>query len=123
MSVPSDKTLYSETKKLIYKKYPKHSAYRSGLLVKAYKKAFIRDHGLLKQPYKGKKPVNEGLDRWFKEDWKSDTGKVGYSSKSSVYRPTKRITKDTPKTFSELTTKEIQKAKREKFRTGRVGNF
>ena len=39
MSEPSDKKLYEKVKKEIYKKYPKHSAYRSGLLVKQYKAA------------------------------------------------------------------------------------
>ena len=38
---PVDNNLYNKTKKYIYKKYPKHSAYRSGLLVKKYKKYFI----------------------------------------------------------------------------------
>ena len=33
MPEPKDKKLYQRTKKYIYKKNPKHSAYRSGLLV------------------------------------------------------------------------------------------
>ena len=37
MSQPTDKKLYEKVKAEIYKKYPKHSAYRSGLLVKEYK--------------------------------------------------------------------------------------
>ena len=41
MSIPKDQTLYNKTKKIIYKKYPKHSAYRSGILVQEYKKSFI----------------------------------------------------------------------------------
>ena len=48
MSEPSDKKLYEKVKKEIYKKYPKHSAYRSGLLVKEYKelvkRKVIRDY-------------------------------------------------------------------------------
>ena len=35
---PSDIKLYNKTKKQIYKKIPKHSAYRSGILVQTYKK-------------------------------------------------------------------------------------
>jgi hypothetical protein len=116
---PTNQKLYDTIKIKIYKKYPKHSAYRSGLLVKAYKKAF-KGPG---QPYKGKKPKVTGLTRWFKEDWKSDTGHYGYTSKYSVYRPTKRVTKKTPKTFSELSKKDILKAKREKYKTGRVKKF
>ena len=38
MSEPKDKKLYEQVKKEIYAKYPQHSAYRSGLLVKEYKK-------------------------------------------------------------------------------------
>jgi hypothetical protein len=40
-----------------------------------------------------------------------------------VYRPTKRITKDTPTTFSELSKQQIEKAKKEKAKTGRVKKF
>ena len=114
---PTDPVLYEKVKKQIYKKYPVHSAYRSGLLVKEYKKQYKGD-----KPYK---PDNckKTLARWFKEDWKSDIGKYGYTSKSSVYRPTKRISKDTPTTFGELTKKDIEKAKKEKLRTGRVKKF
>lgn len=118
MSIPTNQKLYDKVKKQIYKKYPKHSAYRSGLLVQEYKKQFKG-----KFPYKGKKPIKKGLARWFKEDWKSDTGKYFYSSKSSVYRPTKRITKKTPKTFKELSDKQIKIAKRKKYTKGRVNRF
>ena len=123
MSTPKDEKLYLRVKKRIYKKYPKHSAYRSGILVQEYKKDFANKYGSRKKPYIGKKPLNKGLDRWFKEEWISDSGKIGYSAKSSVYRPTKRITKDTPVTFNELTTKQITRAKREKARSGRVRKF
>ena len=37
MSTPTNTKLYEEVKKEIYDKYPKHSAYRSGLLVQEYK--------------------------------------------------------------------------------------
>ena len=40
-----------------------------------------------------------------------------------VFRPTVRVTKDTPTTFAELTAEEIAKARREKTRTGRVKQF
>ena len=117
--VPANQKLYDKIKKWVYKKYPKHSAYRSGILVKEYKKVF-KGPG---EPYIGKKPKLTGLSRWFKENWKSDTGKYGYTSKSSVYRPTKRITSKTPKTFSELTPQQIKKAKKEKYLKGRVAKF
>ena len=62
--VPANQKLYDKIKKRVYKKYPKHSAYRSGILVKEYKKAF-KGPG---EPYIGKKPKLTGLSRWFKED-------------------------------------------------------
>ena len=34
---PTDQALYAKTKKQVYKKHPKHSAYRSGILVQTYK--------------------------------------------------------------------------------------
>jgi hypothetical protein len=111
---PNNKDLYEKVKKEVYKKYPKHSAYRSGLLVKKYKE----EGGT----YSGEK--NKGtLGRWFKEEWKNQDGKTGYKKKGDVYRPTKRITKDTPKTFKELGKKKVKKAMKEKKKTGRVKKF
>jgi hypothetical protein len=52
------------------------------------------------------------LKRWFKEDWKDvRTGKPcgrqeGEKRGTPYCRPTKRVSKDTPKTASELTTTE-----------------
>uniref|UniRef100_A0A6C0LIB6 DUF5872 domain-containing protein n=1 Tax=viral metagenome TaxID=1070528 RepID=A0A6C0LIB6_9ZZZZ len=121
--VPTDKKLYEKTKSKVYRKIKKHSAYRSGKVVSSYKKAFSKKHGSRKQPYKGCKRKSSRLKRWFDEDWKSDTGKYKYTSKSSVYRPSKRITKDTPLTHSEVTKKELSRAKREKSSKGRVSRF
>jgi hypothetical protein len=115
MSKPTNTKLYEEVKREIYNKYPKHSAYRSGLLVKEY----LRRGGR----YSGKKREDTGLSKWFNEEWRNSRREVGYKYKSDIYRPTKRITKDTPKTFKELTKKDIEKARREKARTGRVKKF
>ena len=115
MSEPKNMKLYEKVKEEIYKKYPKHSAYRSALLVKTYKEKGGQ--------YEGKKNKDEGLSRWMRETWRSDKGTVGYDHKNSVYRPTKRITKDTPVTFNELTKEQIEKAKREKALKGRVNKF
>ena len=121
---PVDKALYNKTKKHLYKKYPKHSAYRSGLLVQAYKKAFSKKYGLKKNPYTGTKATKKvGLNRWFAEKWLNQRGEVGYKYKSDVYRPTKRITKKTPTTFGELSKKQIKKARTEKYKTGHVKRF
>lgn len=120
---PVDKALYNKTKKQLYKKYPKHSAYRSGLLVQAYKKAFSKKYGPSKQPYKGFRTKKVGLNRWFSEKWLNQRGEVGYKYKSDVYRPTKRITKKTPITFGELSKKQIKRARSEKYRTRHVKRF
>ena len=63
------------------------------------------------------------LHRWFLEDWKNQRGDTGYQKKGDVYRPTIRINKDTPKTFSELSKSQIERAKKEKAKTGRVKRF
>jgi len=104
--------LYERVKKSIHMK---PSAYRSALIVRRYKQ--------LGGTYNKPKPKLTGLSRWFAENWKSNTGKYGYTSKSSVYRPTKRITAKTPTTFSELTKSQLLRAKREKAQTGRVKVF
>lgn len=120
---PSDQKLYNKTKKKLYKKIPKHSAYRSGLLVKKYKKNFTKKYGKTKQPYIGKKNKKTGLSRWFNEEWTNQRGEIGYKYKNDVYRPTKRITKKTPITFDELSKKRIKKARTRKYRKGRVNKF
>ena len=80
--------LYEQAKKQVYKEYPIHSAYRSGQLVKKYKQ--------LGGTYSGMKP-KDGLTRWFKEEeWKSIGGDY------PTYRPTKRVSKDTPLTVDEI---------------------
>ena len=74
MSVPTNKALYEEVKKEIYAKYPKHSAYRSGLLVQEYKKRG--------GTYEGTEKQTEGLNRWFLEKWKMRGAKLGTSTKT-----------------------------------------
>lgn len=115
MPEPIDKILYEKVKAEIYKKNPQHSAYRSGLLVKEYKRRGGR--------YKGKSMEKEGLSRWFKEDWRTQSGKKTYTKEGDIFRPTKRVSKDTPITMSELTKKEKKKASIEKQKTGRVQSF
>jgi hypothetical protein len=119
---PRDLILYNKIKKKVYKKIPKHSAYRSGILVQQYKKAFKKKYPK-KNPYKGKKTKKKGLKRWFNEKWVNQDGKVGYHSKSDIYRPSKRITSNTPITHKELSKKEIKRARRVKYTKGRVKKF
>ena len=38
MSIPTNKKLYEEVKAEVYRQFPEHSAYRSGLLVQEYKR-------------------------------------------------------------------------------------
>ena len=120
MPTPNDKDLYEKIKKEITSKY-KPSAYRSGMIVQKYKEAYFKKHKN-NNAYSGDKS-NSNLKRWFDEKWRSDTGKVGYSNKSSVYRPTVRVNSKTPTTFQELSKSQIERAKKEKKSTGRVKKF
>lgn len=126
---PADLKLYQKSKKQIYQKMPIHSAYRSGHVVQAYKRAFAKKYGPDIEPYITiKKPTKKqqqrhGLTRWFAEEWRNQQGQIGYHNPGDIYRPTKRITRDTPKTFKELTPKDIAQAKLEKQQTGRVKKF
>lgn len=121
--IPRDISLYQTTKKYINQKYPKPSAYRSGLLVQEYKKRFDKKYQNKKNPYIGKKTKKIGLHRWFSEKWTNQRGKTGYHSKSDIYRPTHRVTKKTPVTYSELSKSQIKKARQTKYRKGRITNF
>jgi len=93
----------------------KHSAYKSNLVVKEYKK--------LGGKYGGKKPTKTGLVAWNAQRWRNQRGEVGYKKKGDVYRPTRRIKKNQPKTFKELGKKRITKAMKEKKKTGRVKKY
>jgi hypothetical protein len=76
-------------------KYSKPSAYKSMFIVKTYKElgGMYADDGT---------PKN--LDRWKKEQWKDIAG-LDYP----VYRPTKRISKKTPLTISEIEPENLVK--------------
>lgn len=88
MNIPTDKTLYEKVKKQADMVYDKPSAYKSGYIVKTYKS--------LGGKYSGTKQ-NTGLVNWFRESWK-DIGNKTYP----VYRPTKRVNKNTPLLASEI---------------------
>lgn len=96
-----DTTLYNKIKQLANIKFTeKTSAYKSAWIVKQYKL-----NG-------GKKPKSTGLVRWFKEEWidlkrptKTGYAKCGRPNKTGDYplcRPSKKITKQTPKTYMEI---------------------
>lgn len=63
------------------------------------------------------------LKRWEAEDWvDTKTGKdCGAGGKNEYCRPTKRVSKETPKTTSEMSSKELKKKKAEKSRVGMHG--
>jgi len=58
---PKNMELYNKIKDEVYKKYPKHSLFRSALLVKLYKK--------LDGEYEGEKKPKMNIDKWFKQKW------------------------------------------------------
>jgi hypothetical protein len=95
MPTPIDTELYEQVKNKIYNIYKKPSAYRSGAVVKEYKRlgGRYRDDD---------KPKN--LKTWFKSEWK-DIGGLDYP----VYRPTKRVNKNTPLTVKEIDPKNLVK--------------
>jgi hypothetical protein len=100
MSQIQDKDIYLKAKNIVYQQYSKPSAYRSGALVKKYKELGGR--------YSGEKQ-KIGLVRWFKEKWE-DVGGLEYP----VYRPTIRISKETPLLASEIDEKDLKKKIKEK---------
>lgn len=115
---PADEKLWDRARQEADKVYEKPSAYKSGFMVRWYKK----NGGKFKveRNSNNKKPP---LKRWFEERWRNQRGEEGYKYKSDVYRPTKRVNKNTPTTFDELSKKEINKARSIKYRKGRVSNF
>jgi len=106
---PTNKKLYEKViaeAKRKFMVWP--SAYASGWVVRRYKE--------LGGTY-DEKTKTTTLDRWFKEKWVNvcdkklaPCGRSKASVKDYPYcRPLKRITKDTPKTVSELTPEQIKK--------------
>lgn len=94
MPIIDNQELYNYAKQLADEKYKKPSAYKSGYIVKKYKElggTYTDDN----------KPKD--LKRWRKEVWK-DIGDEEYP----VYRPTKRISKDTPLTVEEIDPENIE---------------
>jgi hypothetical protein len=91
---PVNKKLYEKVKKMADEKYKTHGAYKSMWIVKKYKE--------LGGKYKGRKDTSKGLTRWKNEKWEDYAG-LDYP----VYRPTKRVSKDTPLTPSEIDPQDL----------------
>jgi hypothetical protein len=90
---PTDQSLWNEVKAYTRTRFPKWSAYASGFAAKIYKER----GGKWEDDGKGRP-----LKRWFKEVW-TDVGGKDYPT----YRPTKRISKDTPLTAAEISPEEL----------------
>ncbi len=61
------------------------------------------------------------LKRWFKEEWKDEKGNVCGSEKNKdtkVCRPSKRVSKDSPKSWNEMSKGEKQKVTKAKKKVG-----
>jgi hypothetical protein len=77
-------------------------------------------------PFKKVRKSKEGLalKRWFQEDWRTPSGKKGYTKgDKGIFRPTKKVSADTPKTYSELSKADIAKARKERRTKGRVSRY
>lgn len=95
MPIPLDKDLYEYAKRQADKIYKKSSAYKSGFIVKLYKRLggrYIEDN------------KEHSLGRWFEEKW-TDIGNKDYP----VYRPTIRINRETPLTIDEIDRENLKK--------------
>lgn len=131
---PADQALYQRVKAEADRKFlAPTSIYKSAWIVAEYK----RRGGL----YEQSRQKNQGLTRWFNEEWvnlnrpiKDKTGKVvryeecgrKEATTKGTYplcRPLHRITKDTPKTLSELSVKSVEKAKKEKQKVKEKGHI
>lgn len=121
INTPTDIDLYNKIRTAILLKYKTNSAYRSGLIVKQYKKAYFIKYNN-NNSYNGDK--NKGnLARWYKEKWTNQRGEIGYAKKGDIYRPSIIINNKTPITFGELSSKQIKRAMKEKKVKGRVNKF
>lgn len=131
MAEPKDKKLYETVKRMADRKFLSRSGvHRSSWIVREYKKRGGK--------FKGSRPKNSGLKRWYREKWVDlnspirKRGKVvgyrkcGTNSRSKRYplcRPTKRMSRSTPRTVSQLSKRSIRKAKQDKERVKHTRNI
>jgi hypothetical protein len=76
----------------------------------------------MKSPFQMNSPF-KNLNRWFKEKWETPSGEEDYSKGENTFRPTVRVNKKTPKTWSELSDAEKAAAQKEKNTKGRVTKY
>ena len=115
MPEPTDKALYNRVKATAKKKFKVWpSAYASGWVVREYKRRGGK--------YTGKKNVREGLARWFAEKWinvcklpkkvacgRPKTSLSTWKKRYPYCRPSKRVSRSTPRTAKELSKEEIKR--------------
>ena len=109
MAIPLDKEIYEEVKNYVNTIYKKPSAYRSGAYVKLYKQM----GGRYKEDSKKKTIDDFPLARWFAEDWQ-DVNPSKTKTSYPVYRPTKKVSENTPKTVSEISKERLKEQSKEK---------
>ena len=114
MQRPVDSNLYQKIKlrvKTTVARWP--SAYASGQVVQQYKRAFAKKYPN-KNPYTTSKSKSSALTRWYKEKWVdlcrpikknkyATCGRGQLTGKYPFCRPSKRVSKNTPMTVSEIT--------------------
>ena len=113
--IPSDPHLYKTVKKEADDKFlAPTSIYKSAWIIKTYK-----TRG---GTFEDRADPNQGLTRWFKEKWVNlnrNNGPCGRSKATlkgtyPLCRPSVRVTQQTPKLATELSTRSIKRAKAEK---------
>jgi hypothetical protein len=72
-----------------------------------------KSHGHVHKSEKG-----AALKRWGKEKWKTTSGKACGSGGTQYCRPTKKVSKETPKTMGSMSKKKRQSKLAEKRRVG-----
>lgn len=108
MPRPLDPKLYERARRAVDRVYKKPSAFRSGAIVKLYKRLggrYADDHH----------PKN--LARWFKEKWQ-DVNPLKTKTSYPVFRPTVRVSSRTPLTVHEVDPSDLRRKSRlkQKFR-------
>ena len=82
----------------------------------------VTNQNSMSTPFKMNSPF-KNLNRWFKEEWKTPKGNKDYTKGENTFRPTKKISKDTPATWNELTPAQKARGQKEKNTKGRVSKY
>ena len=127
MSEPVNKALYEKAKRMATEKFTSPTgAYRSMWIVRQYKK--------MGGTYSNRKSTSK-LERRRKEGWvdlNQPNGKGGYercghkntqNNKYPLCRPSKTISKDTPRKYQDISESSIRKANIEKQKIRENGNI